>query len=173
MTLSGIPPYPDQHTGMPRRPTRTPRRVVILIAVLASLLVLSPVVLVVGFVYVWQENHKDMRFPSWDVSVASCRRDAVTGGPVAEVRVTSQAKRRGSYTVYLRFRDPWGKDGGEGRSEPAGRRTVVLKDLAVGATVTREIAGPVPVRGRPQCVVSDVTFLSTALAARASASATP
>lgn len=54
-----------------------------------------------------------------------------------------------------------------------GRRTAVFRDLAVGATVTREIAGPVPVRGRPQCVVADVTFLSTALAAGASASATP
>ncbi|WP_326738383.1 hypothetical protein [Streptomyces sp. NBC_01022] len=172
MTLSGIPPYPDQHTGMPRRPSRTPRWVVILIVVMVSLVVLTPVALVVGFFYAWQENHKDMRFPSWDVSVASCRRDAVTGGPVAEVRVTSQAKRRGTYTVYLTFRDPWGKDGGEGRSEAAGRRTVVLKDLAVGATATREVAGPVPVRGRPQCVVADATFLSTELA-EASKSATP
>ncbi|WP_393060140.1 hypothetical protein [Streptomyces sp. LN549] len=173
MTYSGIPPYPDQHTGMPDRRTRMPPRwVVILIAVMAALLVLSPVALVASFFYVWQENHEDLRFPSWDVSVASCRRDAVTGGPVAEVRVTSQAKQPGSYTVHLAFRDPRGKDGGEGRSYPAGRRTVVFKDLAVGATETRKIAGPVPVQGRPQCVVADATFLSTALA-EASRPATP
>lgn len=172
MTLSGIPPYPDQHTGMPYRPARFPRWVVVLTVVIVSLLVLSPFALVAGFFYVWGKNHEDLRFPSWDVTVASCRRDAVTGGPVAEVRVASQAKRPGTYTVYLSFRDLRGKDGGEGRSEPAGRRTVVFKDLPVGATVTREIAGPVAVRGRPQCVVADVTFLSSALARRP-ATATP
>ncbi|MGW0935032.1 hypothetical protein [Streptomyces sp. NPDC002666] len=172
MTLSGIPPYPDQYTGMPHRRRRYPRWVVVMIVLIVSLLVLSPFALVVAFFYVWGKNHENMRFPSWDVTVASCRRDAVTGGPAAEVRVTSQAKRPGTYTVYLSFRDPRGKDGGEGRSEPAGRRTVVFRDLAVGATVTREIAGPVSVRGRPQCVVADVTFLSTALARR-SATATP
>lgn len=172
MTLSGIPPYPDQHTGMPYRPRRFPRWAVVLIVVIVSLLVLSPVALVVGFFYVWGKNHEDLRFPSWDITVASCRRDTATGGPVAQVRVTSQAKRPGTYTVYLSFRDLRGTDGGEGGSEPAGRRTVVLKDLPVGATVTREIAGPVPVRGRPQCVVADVTFLSTA-PARRSATATP
>ncbi|MFE9859418.1 hypothetical protein [Streptomyces sp. NPDC005780] len=166
MTLSGIPPYPDQHTGMPYRHRRFPRWVVVLIVVIVSLLVLSPVALVVGFIYVWGKNHENMRFPSQDVTLSSCRRDAVTGGPVTEVRVTSRAKQPGTYTVHLSFRDPRGKDGGEGRSEPAGRRTVVLKDLAVGATVTRETVGPVPVRGRPQCVVADVTFLSTALARR-------
>ncbi|HEY9331258.1 MAG TPA: hypothetical protein VIS09_23965 [Streptomyces sp.] len=172
MTLSGIPPYPDQHTGMPYRPRRYPRWAVVLIVVIVSLLVLSPIAFVMAFFYVWGKNHENLRFPSWDVTVASCRRDAVTGGPVAEVRVTSQAKRPGTYTVHLSFRDPRGKGGGEGGSEPAGRRTVVLKDLAVGATVAREIAGPVPVRGRPQCVVADVTFLSTALA-RQSATAAP
>ncbi|MFJ2089686.1 hypothetical protein ACIOEW_10490 [Streptomyces sp. NPDC087901] len=168
MTYSGLPPYPDQRTGMRRRRTRTPRWVVILIAVMASLLVLSPVALVVAFFYVSGKNHGDLRFPSQDVSISSCRKDAVTGGPVAEVRVTSQAKRPGSYTVSLAFRDLRGEDGGDS----AGRRTVVLKDLAVGATVTREIAGPVPVRGRPQCVVADATFLSTELA-EASKSAMP
>lgn len=172
MTLSGIPPYPDQHTGMPYRHRRFPRWVVVLIVVIVSLLVLSPVALVVGFFYVWGKNHEDLRFPSQDVTLSSCRKDAVTGGPVAEVRVTSQAKQPGTYTVQLSFRDLRGKGGGEGGSEPAGRRTVVLKDLPVGATVAREIAGPVPVRGRPQCVVADVTFLSTALARRA-ATATP
>ncbi|MFG3135102.1 hypothetical protein ACGFZA_02645 [Streptomyces sp. NPDC048211] len=50
---------------------------------------------------------------------------------------------------------------------------MIFEDLAVGATVTREITGPVPVRGRPQCVVADVTFLSTAPAARTSAPAAP
>ncbi|MGW6207888.1 hypothetical protein ACWF9B_30150 [Streptomyces sp. NPDC055089] len=159
-----------------RRRTGMPRWAVVLIVVTVSLLVLSPVALVAGFFYVYGKNHEDLRFPSWDVTVASCRRDAVSGGPVARVRVTSRAKRPGTYTVYLSFRDLRdlrGKDGGEGGSEPAGRRTVVFQDLAVGATVAREIAGPVPVRGRPQCVVADVTFLSTALAAGASASATP
>ncbi|TXS39497.1 hypothetical protein EAO72_31195 [Streptomyces sp. or43] len=158
---------------MPYRPRRFPRGVMVLIVVVVSLLVLSPVALVVGFFYVWGRNHEDMRFPSEDVSVSSCRKDAVTGGPVAVVRVASRAARPGTFTVRLGFRDLRGKDGGEGRSEPAGRRTVVFEDLAVGATATGEIAGPVPVRGRPQCVVADVTFLSTALAARASASATP
>nr|WSW67131.1 hypothetical protein OG461_13500 [Streptomyces sp. NBC_00995] len=170
MTLSAIPPYPDQRTRMPpRRRTGMPRWVVVLIVLTVSLMVLSPVALVVGFFHVWGKNHEDLRFPSWDVTVASCRRDAVTGVPVAEVRVTSRAARPGTYTVHLAFRDPRGKGGGEGGREQAGRRTVVLEDLAVGATVTREIAGPVPVRGRPRCVVADVTFLSTALAARASA----
>ncbi|WP_260255619.1 hypothetical protein [Streptomyces sp. 840.1] len=174
MTLSAIPPYPDQHTRMPRRRrTGMPRWAVTLIVVTVSLLVLSPVALVAAFFDAWGKNHEDLRFPSRDVTVASCRRDAATGGPVAEVRVTSRAKRRGSYTVYLSFRHLRDKGGGAGGSEAAGRRTVVIKDLAVGATVTREIAGPVPVRGRPQCVVTDVTFLSTAPAARASASASP
>ncbi|WP_406093200.1 hypothetical protein [Streptomyces sp. NBC_01013] len=172
MTLSGIPPYPDQLTGMPPRGRRAPRWWVVLIVVIASLAALSPVALVVGFFYVSGQNHENMRFPSWDVAVASCRRDAVTGGPVAEVRVTSRAKRPGTYTVHLSFRDPRGKGGDEDRSEPAGRRTVVFKDLAVGATVSREIAGPVPVRGRPRCVVADVTFLSTEWA-EASAKNTP
>ncbi|WP_406454161.1 hypothetical protein OG782_23955 [Streptomyces sp. NBC_00876] len=168
MTYSGIPPYPDRHTGMPRRRTRAPRLVVILVPAMASLLVLSPVALVVAFFHVSGENHGDLRFPSQDVSISSCRKDAVRGGPVAGVRVVSRAKRRGTYRVDLRFRDPRGKGG----SDAAGKRTVVFKDLAVGATATREIAGPVPVRGRPQCVVADVTFLSTE-PAEASKPATP
>lgn len=171
MTLQDIPPYPDRHTGMPPElRTRMPLWV-ILAAVTATLLALSPVALVVAFIYVWDSNHKDLRFPSQDVSVTSCRKDPVTGGPVAGVRVVSRAKRPGTFTVYVGFRDPRGKRGGESPSEPAGKRTVVFEDLAVGATATREVAGPVPVRGGPQCVVADVTFLSTALAAEASASA--
>ncbi|THA73137.1 hypothetical protein E6R60_25465 [Streptomyces sp. A0642] len=153
---------------MPRRRTGTPRRVVILIVVMASLLVLSPVALVVAFFYVWGKNHEDLRFPDQDVSIVSCRKDEVTGGPVAEVRVESRAKRPGTFTVHVRFRAPRGKGG----SDPAGKRTVIFRDLAVGATATRSAAGPAPVRGRPQCVLADVTFLSTALA-RQSASATP
>ncbi|MEU9361470.1 hypothetical protein AB0D35_25600 [Streptomyces sp. NPDC048301] len=159
-------------TRFPGRRRRVPRWVVVLIAVIVSLVVLSPVALVVGFFYAWGEVHADMRLPSQDVTLTSCRRDAVTGGPVARIRVASQAKRRGSFTVHLRFRDPVGKDGGEGRSEPAGRSTVVFEDVAVGAVLTRDVAGSVPVRGGPRCTITEVAFLS-APAARASASATP
>ncbi|MER7725230.1 hypothetical protein [Streptomyces sp. NPDC096323] len=166
MTYAGLPPYPDQHTGMPPRRARTPRWVVALTVVMVSLLVLSPVALVVAFFYASGKNHEGLRFPSQDVSISSCRKDALTGDPVAEVRVTSQANRPGSFTVHLAFRDQRGKDGGEGRSEPAGKRTVVFKDLAVGASASSRITGPVPVRGGPQCVLADVTFLSTALARR-------
>ncbi|MFG2624015.1 hypothetical protein [Streptomyces sp. NPDC048473] len=54
---------------------------------------------------------------------------------------------------------------GEGSSDPAGKRTVVFKDLERGGTETKEAVGPVPVRGRPECVVADAMFLSTASAA--------
>ncbi|THA65346.1 hypothetical protein E6P78_18690 [Streptomyces sp. A0958] len=144
-----------------------PGRQVALITVGATLVALIAVS-VVGFVYAYGQNHENLRFPSQDVTVSSCRRDATTGRPVADIRVTSQAGRRGTYTVPLVFRD-LPDAGGEGGA--AARSTVVVADLAVGATASRQVTGPVPVLGRAECEIGDVTFLSTAAAATASPSA--
>ncbi|MGW2593307.1 hypothetical protein ACWCXC_23975 [Streptomyces sp. NPDC001515] len=138
----------------------------VLLMVLAAPAVLYPVAVVVGYVYAYGEAHADMRFPSQDVTLTSCHRDATSGVPVARVRVESGAARPGSYRVDVRFRDPGGNDGGAGRSVPAGRTTVVVGELAVGAVADRDVAGPVPVRGRPECVIHDVVFRSSELAAK-------
>lgn len=162
--------YP-RHPSAPLFPRRRPRMPVwlaVLIMVIAALVVLSPVAVLVGFMYTYGKVHADMRFPSDDVTLSSCHRDPATGAPVARVRVESGAARPGSFKVYVRFRDPRGKDGGAGRGVPAGRSTVVVGELAVGAVADRDIVGPVPVRGRPVCVIHDVVFRSSDLAAQGS-----
>ncbi|WP_371776424.1 hypothetical protein [Streptomyces sp. NBC_01438] len=133
----------------------------ILIVVVVAVAVLIPLAVMVGYVYVYGRSHADMRFASDDVTVSDCRRDAVTGRPVVGVRVTSQAGRPGTYTVRLAFRD---RRAGGG-SVAAGERAVVVEDLAVGATAARQAGGPVPVRGLPECVVDDVSFVATGRAA--------
>ncbi|MFD7864900.1 hypothetical protein [Streptomyces sp. NPDC059783] len=140
----------------------------VLITVLCAVVVLSPFAAVVAFVYAYGEVHANMRFPSDDVTLSSCHRDAVTGAPVARIRVESRAARPGSFKVYVRFRDSRGENGGAGRGVPAGRSTVVVGELAVGAVADRDIVGPVPVRGRPECEIHDVVFRSSELAAQGS-----
>ncbi|WP_224756199.1 hypothetical protein [Streptomyces sp. col6] len=168
------PPYPnDSQAGPPLLPRSMPRWAVVLIAVTGSAVVLLPILAVVGFFSASGAMHENLRFAYEDVTVSSCRLDAKTRRPVAGVRVTSRAARSGSYTVYLAFRDRaagGGKGAYAGKGVAAGKRTVVVKDLAVGATASERVVGPVAVWGRPVCEVADVTFLSTALA---SASATP
>lgn len=170
------PPYPStSQSGPPLFPGRPmPGWAVALIVATGALVVLALLVLM-GFSYVYGKNHEDMRFPSDDVTVSSCRLDATTGRPMAEVRVTSRATRRGTYTVPLVFRDlpagsVKGAAAGSARNAAAGRSTVVVADLAVGATASRQVTGPVPVLGLPECEIGDVTFLSTAAAASASGS---
>ncbi|MGW0671391.1 hypothetical protein [Streptomyces sp. NPDC002746] len=150
MTYDGPPLFP-------RRRNALSRRQVILIVVAVAVAVLIPAAVMVGYVYVYGKSHADMRFASDDVTVSDCRRDAVTGRPVAGVRVTSQAGRPGTYTVRLAFRD---RRAGGG-SVAAGERAVVVEDLAAGATAARQTGGPVPVRGLPECVVGDVSFVAT------------
>ncbi|WP_327273272.1 hypothetical protein OG609_14980 [Streptomyces sp. NBC_01224] len=160
MTYSGEPLFPG-------RRNRIPPWVMAVIVLSVVVVILVPVGFVVSFFYVWGKNHENLRFPSDDVTLSSCRQDAVTGRPVVEVLVVSEAAQRGTFTVHVEFRDARGKGKGkgEGNSSPAGKRTVVFKDLERGGTETEEVVGPAPVRGRPECVVADATFLSTALAA--------
>ncbi|MEU2025916.1 hypothetical protein ABZ565_27765 [Streptomyces sp. NPDC016469] len=159
------PPYPNNsQAGPPLLPRSMPRWAVALIAVTASVVVLSPIVAVVGFFYADGKIHESLRFADEDVTVFSCGLDAETRRPVAGVRITSRAARPGSYTVSLGFRD---RAAGSEKGAAAGKRTVVVKDLAVGATASERVVGPVAVLGRPACEVVDVTFLSTALVSAA------
>ncbi|WLQ35946.1 hypothetical protein P8A18_22065 [Streptomyces castrisilvae] len=168
------PPYPNtSESGPPLFPGRPMPGWALALIVATGALVVLALLMLVGFSYVYGKNHEDMRFPSDDVTVSSCRLDATTGRPMAEVRVTSRATRRGTYTVPLVFRDLTAgsvKNAGAGsaREAAAGHSTAVVADLAVGATASRQVTGPVPVLGLPECEIGDVTFLSTAAPATAS-----
>ncbi|MFE0648848.1 hypothetical protein ACFVZH_09710 [Streptomyces sp. NPDC059534] len=131
-----------------------PRWVIVLLSVAGALVVLLPVGGIVAYIYAVGENHKDLRFPSDDVTVARCGLDPVSKRPVAELSVTSQAARRGTYTVTVEFQDE--------RERSVGRATGVVEDLAVGATGrARAVGGEAYERGEPVCVVYDADFAST------------
>lgn len=156
------PPYPNAAGGgpplLPRRPLQGPAVVAIVLGSVAAVVGLGLLALFIAFAYVYGENHAGMRFPSDDVTVASCVRDEVTGRPAASIRITSGAARSGTYTVRVAFRDA---GTGQGRGTAAGESGVTVADLAAGGTVSRQVAGPVPVRGAPVCELGDVTFEST------------
>ncbi|MEU9704615.1 hypothetical protein [Streptomyces sp. NPDC047981] len=118
---------------------------------MGSAVVLVPLVGLGLFIYAYGENHKDMRFPSDDVTVALCAVDPVTRHPVAEVTVTSRAAVKGTYTVTVDFQ------GREGRFVETG--TVMVEDLSPGATGRAAVVG---VRrfgdGEPRCEVVDAQF---------------
>ncbi|TRV79457.1 hypothetical protein FKN01_09895 [Streptomyces sp. 130] len=162
------PPYPDTSQGGPPLfpGRRTGGGTVALITV--GGLVGAAVVGLLGtlFAYIWVSGrvHENLRFPVEDVTVTSCARDEVTGRPVAGVRVTSEAARPGTYTVHVVFRD---LRGGGGRGADAGEGGVTVADLAVGATASRRVTGPVPVWGGAECELGDVTFESTRTAREA------
>ncbi|MGC4949937.1 hypothetical protein ACLQ2N_27530 [Streptomyces sp. DT224] len=126
---------------------------------LIALAAVGGLVVMILFAHAYGEVHADMRYPYDDVTVTSCRTDEETRRPVAGVRITSEAARQGTYTVYLEFR---GHAAGSGKTVAAGKRTLVVKDLAVGATAAERVVGPVAVPGSAECEVVDVMFRSTA-----------
>ncbi|MFF9016057.1 hypothetical protein ACF09C_24210 [Streptomyces sp. NPDC014870] len=131
-----------------------PRWAIVLLVVVGSTVVLVPIAVMVGFVYVYGENHKNMRFPSDDVTVARCAVDPVSRRPVAELTVTSQAAVKGTYTVMVDFQ------GREGRFVETGHS--VVEDLAPGATGRAVVVGVRPFDdGEPRCEVMDAQFEAT------------
>ncbi|MFG2770761.1 hypothetical protein [Streptomyces sp. NPDC048350] len=131
-----------------------PRWAIVLLVVVGSVVVLAPVGLLVGFVYVYGENHEDMRFPSEDVTVARCAVDPVSQRPVAELTVTSQAANRGTYTVMLDFQDR------EGRFVET--RYPAVEDLSPGGTDRVVVVGFRQIEGgEPRCVVREARFEAT------------
>ncbi|MBT2439426.1 hypothetical protein J7E93_04670 [Streptomyces sp. ISL-36] len=131
-----------------------PRWAIVLLVVTGSLVVLVPVGLLAAYVYAYGENHKDMRFPSQDVTVTGCTLDPESRRPVAELGVTSQAQRRGTYTITLEFQD--------GQGAVVGSGTAVVEDLATGASERTVVVGAnAGGSGAPQCVVADVDFEAT------------
>ncbi|SEC61133.1 hypothetical protein [Streptomyces sp. TLI_105] len=131
-----------------------PRWAVVLLVTMGALVVLVPVGGIAAYVYVSGEVHEGMRFPSDDVTVARCALDPATGRPVAELSITSQAVRKGAYTVTVEFQDE--------REEAVDRGTGTVRDLAVGATGRTTVAGAKAYGGGvPRCVVFDAEFEST------------
>ena len=135
--------------------------VLITVGSLVGLAMVGLLVTFVAFAWAYGKVHENMRFAYDDVTVSSCRLDTETRRPVAGVRIASRAARPGTYTVYLAFRS---RAAGSGKAVAAGKRTVVVKDLLVGATASERVVGPVAVPGSPECELVDVTFLSTASA---------
>ncbi|WP_411108194.1 hypothetical protein [Streptomyces sp. c-19] len=132
-----------------------PRWVVVVLWVVGSLVVLVPLGGIAAYVYAVGENHENLRFPPEDVTVARCVVDRVSGRPVAELSVTSEAGRRGTYTVTVEFQDE--------REKAVDRGVGVVEDLAVGATGRTVVAGAEAYGpGVPRCVVYEADFRSTA-----------
>ncbi|MFF0472512.1 hypothetical protein [Streptomyces sp. NPDC004284] len=130
------------------------RGTIVVLVMLGVILVLVPIGGIVAYVYAMGENHKNLRFPSDDVTVARCGLDPVSKRPVAELSVTSQAGRRGTYTVTVEFQDD--------REKAVEQGTGVVKDLAVGATGRTVVVGAEAyAEGEPVCVVHDAYFKST------------
>ncbi|MCX4983139.1 hypothetical protein [Streptomyces sp. NBC_00572] len=144
-----------------------PRWAVVVLVVVGSLVVLVPIGGIVAYMYAVGENHKNLRFPSQDVTVARCAVDPVSGRPVAELSVTSRAARKGTYTVTVEFQDE--------REKAVERVTGVVEDLATGATGRTAVVGAEEYgQGAPRCVVYDAEFESTEPTAPGSAAtATP
>ncbi|MGW2471969.1 hypothetical protein [Streptomyces sp. NPDC001665] len=163
------PPYPKtSEGGPPLFPGRRMGGMTIALITVGGLIAVAAVGGLVGlivFAHAYGEVHADTRYPYDDVTVTSCRTDDETHRPVAGVRITSEAARRGRYTVRLEFRD---RADGHGQGTDAGKRTLVVKDLAVGHTVSERVVGPAEVSGSPECEVVEVTFQSTAGAATVS-----
>ncbi|MEV5601018.1 hypothetical protein AB0L33_06210 [Streptomyces sp. NPDC052299] len=156
------PPYPKtSEGGPPLFPGHRMGGMTVALVTVGGLIALAVVGGLVGlivFAHGYGEVHADMRFPADDVTVTSCDRDEVTGRPVAGIRVTSEAARPGTYTVHVVFRD---LRGAKGRGVEAGEGGVTVARLAVGATASGRVTGPVPVWGRAGCELGDVTFDST------------
>ncbi|MFE3072683.1 hypothetical protein [Streptomyces sp. NPDC059247] len=131
-----------------------PRWAVVTLVVAGALVVLVPVGIFVGYVYAYGENHKDMRFPSDDVTVARCGLDPATRRPVAELSITSGAVRDGTFAVTVGFLD--------GQGATADRGTGAALEVAPGATGTTVVTGTKAFgRDAPRCVVEDAVFAST------------
>ncbi|GHG28223.1 hypothetical protein [Streptomyces zaomyceticus] len=131
-----------------------PRWAVAVLVVVGSLVVLVPIGGLAAYIYAMGENHKNLRFPSEDVTVARCALDPVSGRPVAELSVTSRAARRGTYTLTVDFQDE--------REEVVERVTGLVEDLAKGATGRTVVVGAGKYgQGTPRCVVYDARFAST------------
>ncbi|MFJ9428919.1 hypothetical protein ACIRQY_04560 [Streptomyces sp. NPDC101490] len=139
-----------------------PRWAVVTLVVAGALVVLVPIGIFVGFVYVYGKNHENMRFPSEDVTVARCGVDPETRRPVAELSITSRAARDGTFTVSVGFLD--------GQGAVADQGTGAALEVAPGATGTTVVTGARAFGGgEPRCVVEDAVFASTG----PSATATP
>ncbi|SEC71895.1 hypothetical protein SAMN05216483_2262 [Streptomyces sp. 2131.1] len=152
------PPYPNTSQGGP--PLFGGRRTHgwTLVLVTVSALIAGLVGTLGAYIRASGEAHESLRFPDEDVTVTSCGRDGATGRPMAGVRVTSEAARRGTYVVHVVFRDV---RSGKGRGVDAGEGGVTVADLAVDATASGRVTGPVPVGGAAECELGDVTFEST------------
>ncbi|MEV8628958.1 hypothetical protein [Streptomyces sp. NBC_01268] len=98
-----------------------PRWAVVMLVTVGALVVLAPVAVFVGYVYVYGANHEDMRFPEDDVSLAKCGLDPASGRPVVEVALVGGV-REGSYTVGVDFLDT----SRAGNGEPVDGAAVVL-----------------------------------------------
>ncbi|MER6095130.1 hypothetical protein ABT154_04605 [Streptomyces sp. NPDC001728] len=130
------------------------RWAIVVLVVVGSLVVLVPLGGIVAFIYVMGENHKNMRFPSDDVTVARCALDPAAGRPVAELSVTSRAAREGTFRVTVEFQ-------GE-REKAVGQGVGVVRDLAVGATGRATVVGARAYEGSSvRCLVYDAVFAST------------
>ncbi|MEU6879770.1 hypothetical protein [Streptomyces sp. NPDC046712] len=117
-------------------------------------MVLVPLGGIVAYMYAVGENHKNLRFASQDVTVARCTLDPVSRRPVAELSVTSQARRTGTYTVTVEFQDA--------REKAVDQGTGVVEDLAHGATGRTVVVGVKAYGGdSPKCVVQDADFRRT------------
>ncbi|MFF5974122.1 hypothetical protein ACFY7C_21625 [Streptomyces sp. NPDC012769] len=130
--------------------------------VVGALVVLVPVGGIVAYMWAVGKNHENLRFPSQDVTVARCALDPVSKRPVAELSITSQASRRGTYTVTVEFQDE--------REKAVGQGVGVVEDLARGATGRTVVVGAKAYEGgggngsgagKPRCVVYDADFTST------------
>ncbi|WP_329621440.1 hypothetical protein OG357_13875 [Streptomyces sp. NBC_01255] len=131
-----------------------PRWAVVMLWVVGALVVLVPVGGIGAYIYAVGENHENMRFPSEDVTVARCAVDPVSKRPVAELSVTSQAGRRGSYTVTVEFQDE--------REKAVERGFGVVEDLADGGTGRTVVMGAEAYeQGVPRCVVYEAGFRAT------------
>ncbi|MGQ4490522.1 hypothetical protein ACN6LM_001143 [Streptomyces sp. SAS_281] len=156
------PPYPQTSEGgpalFPGRRTGGMTVALITVGALIALAVVGGLVGLIVFARAYGEVHEDIH-PDQDVTVTSCRTDGETRRPVAGVRITSEAARRGTYTVHVEFR---GRATGSGEGVAAGKRTLAVKDPAAGATVSERVVGPGAVPGPPECEVAEVSFQSTA-----------
>ncbi|WP_405899608.1 hypothetical protein OG242_20855 [Streptomyces sp. NBC_00727] len=156
------PPYPNTSEGGP--PLFPGYRMggwtvaMITVGALVGVVLLGLFGTLVAYIWASGKVHENMRFPGEDVTVTFCGRDEVTGRPVAGVRVASGAARPGTYTVHVVFRD---LRSGKGRGVDAGEGRATVAGLAVGATASRRVTGPVPVWGGARCELGDVTFEST------------
>lgn len=132
-----------------------PRWAIVALVAVGAAAVLLPMGMLGLFIYAYGENHKDLRFPSDDVTVSLCRTDPQTRKPVAELRVTSRAATKGSYVVTVDFTR------GDGAVLASG--TAFVDAVEPGGTATAVSVGTTTVDGdgAVECAVADAVFTAS------------